>query len=102
MQKQTLEYRFERLIINREMRLFYNLKYFPQVMKLYVKYLKYLEDDFSIFSENLLLGIVEFIEITSPHFYLVLLGDEVCGFFALERPIGSNKKNSQCRGCNLF
>lgn len=92
MQKQMLKLRFERLIINRKMEIFHNLKYFPQVMELYIKYLKYLEDDFSIFSESLLLGIVQFIESTSSHFYLVLLDDKVCGFFALEHFIGSNKK----------
>ena len=81
-------FRFERLIINRRMGVFQNLKYFPYVMSLYVKYLKVLEDDFSKMQENVFDGMLDFIEKTSPHFYLVLSEDEVCGFFCLDNFIG--------------
>lgn len=90
MQRQT--FRFERLMINRSAGLFHNIRYFPQVMRLYIKYLRYLEDDFSKFSERSLEGMVEFIERVTPHFYLVLADDEVCGFFCLEHLIGSDRK----------
>lgn len=85
-------FRFERLMINRQTGVFHNIRYFPQVMKLYIKYLRHLEDDFSKFSERSLEGMVELIERVTPHFYLVLREDEVCGFFALEHLIGSARK----------
>lgn len=85
-------FRFERLMIKRSAGLLRNLRYFPQVMRLYIKYLRHLEDDFSRFSQRPLEGMVEFIERTTPHFYLVLKGDEVCGFFSLEHLIGSSTK----------
>lgn len=90
MQKQW--FRFERLVINREREIFENIKYFPQVLKLYIKYLRYLEDDFSVFRISAAVGMVELIERTSPHFYLVLSQDEVCGFFCLENPVGIPNK----------
>lgn len=90
MQKQL--FRFERLVINRQRGIFDNIKYFPQVMRLYIKYMRHLEDDFSPLRERALEGMVEFIERTSPHFYLVLSGDEVCGFFCLEHLIGNGAK----------
>lgn len=90
MQKQL--FRFERLMINRQAGLFHNIRYFPQVMELYIKYLRHLEDDFSMFSERSLEGMVEFIERVTPHFYLVLADNEVCGFFCLEHLIGSARQ----------
>ena len=89
---QRQQFRFERIMINRKAGLFHNIKYFPQVMKLYIKYLRNLEDDFSLFSQRSLEGMVETIERISPHFYLVLADDEVCGFFCLEHLIGSENK----------
>ena len=76
---QRQQFRFERIMINRKAGLFHNIKYFPQVMKLYIKYFS-------------LEGMVETIERITPHFYLVLADDEVCGFFCLEHLIGSENK----------
>jgi len=81
-------FRFERLIINRKIGVFQNLKYFPQVLRLYLKYLQFLEDDFSLIVENVFDGTIDFVEKISPHFYLVLNEDEVCGFFCLENFVG--------------
>ena len=88
MQKQ--QFRFERLIIKPTCGVFENVKYFPQVLHLYKKYLRNLEDDFSSFYKFTYASLFRFIEKTSPHFYLVLLDDEVCGFFCLENIIGTN------------
>jgi len=82
-------FRFDSLIIDRTGGNFNNFKYFPQVYGLYIKYLECFEDDFSQFRRNALNGMVDFVEKTSSHFYLVLNGDELCGFFALERFIGN-------------
>ncbi len=83
-------FRFERIIIQSGGRCV-NLKYFPKVLELYVKYMRYLEDDFSLFKLNALDALVEYIRKISPHFYLVISNEEVCGFFALENLIGNNE-----------
>ena len=84
-------FKFEKLIINRRKMYFHNLKYFPQILNLYIKYMQYLEDDFSSIRENILTGLLDYIEYVSPHFYLVLCENELCGFFALENIIGKNQ-----------
>lgn len=89
-------------MINRGAGLFHNIKYFPQVMRLYIKYLRHLEDDFSMFSERSLEAMVEFIERTTPHFYLVLSGEEVCGFFCLEHIIGSPRETHSAEVVTCF
>ena len=86
---QRPEFRFERLIIDRSRAKFENLKFFPQVLELYAKFLENIEDDFSLLRQELFVGLFDFVEKTTPHFYLVLYNDEVCGFFALERFIGN-------------
>ena len=88
MQKQL--FRFERLVVDRSRMVFKNLKYFSPLLKLYLKYIRFLEDDFSLFAENPFDALLAYLEQTSPHFYLVLSGDEVCGFFALEDIVGKN------------
>lgn len=88
MQKQL--FRFERLVVNRAQMVFKNLKYFPQLVRLYLKYVRFLEDDFSPFVDNPFDSMIAYLDKTSPHFYLVLSEDEVCGFFALENIVGKN------------
>lgn len=99
---QRQQFSFARLMINRKAGLFENIRYFPQVMALYIKYLRHLEDDYSKFCERSLEGMVELIERTTPHFYLVLSGDEVCGFFCLEHLIGSARQTHSAEVVTCF
>lgn len=71
---------------------FKNLKYFSQLFKLYLKHIRFLEDDFSPFVDNPFDSMIAYLEKTSPHFYLVLSKDEICGFFVLEDIVGKNDK----------
>lgn len=79
-------------MVNRAQDMFHNICYFPQVVRLYTKYLRNLEDDFSRFHQSPIMGMLELIEKNTPHFYLVLTENEVCGFFCLEHLIGGRNK----------
>lgn len=85
-----IQFRFARLIIEPQKQIFENLKYFPQVAKLYFKYLKFLEDDFSDFHQKPIEALIKYIE--NSAFYLVLNKGNLCGFFILEKFIGNKEK----------
>ena len=84
-------FRFDRLVINRETLEFKNLRFLPDVLRLYYKYFRYLEDDFSTLASDNLAKFIDYVEKIGAHFYLVLSEDELCGFFLLERIVGNRK-----------
>ena len=86
---QNRVFNFKKIIICRKNRVWHNIKYFPQIFKLYITYLRNLEDDFSLFNKDLLEGMLEFIE--KSDFYIVIEKEEVCGFFALTNFVGTPK-----------
>lgn len=84
---------FQQLVYNISTGEYINLQYLPAFLELYIKYSKYLEDDFSVFNENRILGALSFLVNVSPHCYLVTDEEEtLCGFFALENLRGTEQK----------
>ena len=88
---QKLPINFKRVIIDRNLRIFENIEYLPEIFKLYTRYIENLEDDFSPL-RNSFENFLDFVEKISPHFYTVLYKNELCGILTLENIIGNTKK----------
>ncbi len=83
--------KFIRLIIDRENSIFKNTQYLSNVIFLYNRYSKYLNDDYA--PETTYCNLVELIERTNPFFYVILeakTGD-FAGFVYLDNLIGNSK-----------
>ena len=68
-----------------------NKIYFEKALFLYLKYSKFMEDDFSISNANFYQYFLNLIERTSPFFYLIIEDESVCGIVYLDNIIGNDK-----------
>lgn len=83
--------RIKRIYINRQRGIFENCKYLPSLMFLYLRYAKYLEDDFTDKKTSFLAYFTDLVERLSPFFWAVTdENDNPAGFIYLENLIGSD------------
>ncbi len=81
--------RIKRVFINREKGVFENCKYLPEIMFLYLRYSKYLEDDFTDHKTSFLAYFTDLVERLSPFFWAVVdENDLLAGFIYLENFTG--------------
>ena len=85
--------RLKRVYINRAKGIFENCKYLPEIMFLYLRYSKYLEDDFTEHKSSFLAYFTDLVEKLSPFFWAVIdENDSLAGFISLENFTGSDGK----------
>lgn len=83
--------KLKRIFINRQRGIFENCRYLPQIMFLYLRYSKYLEDDFTDRKTSFLAFFTDLVERLSPFFWAVTdEEDNTAGFIYLENFTGSN------------
>lgn len=83
--------RFIRLVINRRYDVFENTEYLSQAMFLYLRYQKYLDDDYAKNGSTFYDYFVELVERVCPLFWLIMDEDKVAGFVYLDNMIGDNE-----------
>ncbi len=84
--------RLKPVIINRRRGIFENCRYLPEIMFLYLRYAKYLEDDFTDRKGSFLASFTDLVERVSPFFWAVVdKEDRLAGFIYLENFTGSGK-----------
>lgn len=66
--------------------------FFEQALFLYIKYLRYLEDDYALNNSNIYDYFFNLIQRTSPFFFVITEGDLVSGFVYLDNLIGDGKR----------
>ena len=66
--------------------------FFEQALFLYIKYLRYLEDDYALNNSNVYDYFFNLIQRTSPFFFVITEGDLVSGFVYLDNLIGDGKR----------
>ncbi len=84
--------KFIKIILNREKKEFRNIRYLPQVIRLYERFSKYLHDDY--FLENKISSVdavINLVEKASPYFWVVIdkKSGKFSGFGFLDNWIGS-------------
>lgn len=82
---------FVRLIIDRKNSHYENIEYLPQVMFLYLRYSKFLKDDYA--PEDNYKNMVDFIEKSGLFFWVILAENkEFAGFVYLDNLIGNENR----------
>lgn len=85
--------RLKQIVINRRRGVFENCKYLPEIMFLYLRYARYLEDDFTDRKTSFLAFFTDLVERLSPFFWAVTdEQDNLAGFIYLENFTGSAGK----------
>lgn len=85
--------KFVKVIINRQKRIFRNIEYLPQIIKLYEKFSKYLHDDYFLLKQKTSVdAVIDLIEKVSPCFWVVIHKDtsKFAGFGFLDNLVGAS------------
>ncbi len=84
--------KFVKLVIDRQNSRYENTRYLSNVMFLYSRYAKFLNDDYA--PEVCYMNLINMIEKCGELFFIVLnkQNDDFAGFIYLDNPIGNNKK----------
>lgn len=86
--------KFIKIIISRKKEEFKNIQYLPQIIHLYERFSKYLNDDYFIENQKSFVdAVISLIEKTYPYFWVVIdkKSSKFAGFCFLENWVGSNK-----------
>lgn len=84
--------KFIKIIVNRNRTEFRNIEYLPQIIKLFEKFSKYLNDDYFFENnESSIDSIINLIEKTTPYFWAILdkKSNTFAGFCFLENWVGA-------------
>jgi RimJ/RimL family protein N-acetyltransferase len=84
--------KFKKIIIDKSCGFYLNLGYIPQVIRLYERYSKYLNDDyFNAMEQSEVDQILSLIQKTQPYFWVITAGkdDKFAGFVFLDNLIGN-------------
>jgi len=84
--------KFIKIVINREKKEFRNIRYLPQIIKLYEKFSKYLHDDYFLETKKSHVDlIIDLVEKTSPFFWVIIdkKSNNFAGFVFLENWVGA-------------
>lgn len=86
---------FVNLIIDRKHKRFENTQYFSKVMFLYLRYIRFLDDDYALDGHSFYEYFTGLVERLSPFFWVILYDGDVSGFVFLENIVGdSNRMHS--------
>ncbi len=83
---------FVRLIIDREKNKYINIRYLPEIMFLYLRYSKFLDDDYAKDGQSFYEYFISLLERLSPFFWVILYDGKVSGFVFLDNIIGDRTK----------
>lgn len=86
--------RFIKIIINRNKNEFKNIHFLPQIISLYGKFSKFLNDDYFQADNSVVDSVINLIEKTTPYFWVILdkKSTKFAGFVFLDNWVGN--KNS--------
>lgn len=65
------------------------MEYFTEVLFLYLRYVKYLDDDYALNGRSFFEYFVELVERVNPFFWLILYDKKLTGFVFLDNIIGN-------------
>lgn len=85
--------KFVKIIINRQKRIFRNIEYLPQIIRLYEKFSKYLYDDYFLLKQKSSVdSVIDLIEKVSPCFWIIINKEtsKFAGFVFLDNLVGAN------------
>lgn len=84
--------RFKKIIIKRQEGVFYNIEYLSQVMFLYMRYEKFLDDDYARNGQSFYEYFINLVERVCPLFWALVDGEKVTGFVFLDNLIGDENR----------
>lgn len=93
--------RFKNIYINRQSGEYYNTHYLSQVMFLYMRWQKYLDDDYAGREKSFFEYFTNLVERISPFFWVIVKDGTAAGFIYLENVAGdrNNLHNSEVNVC---
>lgn len=83
---------FVNLVINRKNGRYENTKYFSEILFLYLRYSRFLDDDYALNDLSFYEYFIGLIERLSPFFWVILYDKKVSGFVYLDNIIGDSKR----------
>ena len=81
---------FISLVIDRTSKNYQNTKYFSEVLFLYLRYSKFLDDDYALNDQSFYEYFTGLVERLSPFFWVILYDGKVSGFVFLDNIIGDS------------
>lgn len=82
---------FVNLIIDRRNNRFENTKYFTEILFLYLRHSKFLDDDYALNGQSFYEYFTGLVERLSPFFWVILYDRKVSGFVFLDNVIGDSE-----------
>lgn len=84
--------KFKRIVLDKKQGILPNIRYFPQIVILYQKYSKFLNDDY-FDKKDVIQSMLDLIEKTTPYFWVITAGknEDFAGFVFLDNFIGNEK-----------
>ena len=79
---------FVNLIINRDLHEYRNTQYFTEVLFLYLRYSRFLDDDYALDGNSFYEYFVSLLERLNPFFWIILCDGKFSGFVFLDNLIG--------------
>ena len=83
---------FVNLIIDRKQKRFENIQYFSEVLFLYLRYNKFLDDDYALNGKSFYEYFLGLVERLSHFFWVILCDKKVSGFVFLDNIIGDAER----------
>ena len=83
---------FVNLVIDRSQNRFVNTKYLSEVLFLYLRYSKFLDDDYAFDGCSFYEYFINLVERLNPFFWIILYNGRVSGFVFLDNIIGDSKR----------
>lgn len=96
---------FINIIINKRKKEYVNIQYLPQIISLYERFSRYLNDDYFLDNtKNSIDAVLELVERTSPFFWAVISkkSGKLAGFIFLDNWVGSVDNLHSCEVTTCF
>jgi hypothetical protein len=83
--------KFIKIIINKTRKEFRNIEYLPQIISLYERFSRYLNDDYFLEKKSAMDAVIELVEKTAPYFWVIIHKKSgiLAGFVFLDNWVGA-------------